>query len=494
MKIRELDLKNFGKFSDKKVVFHDGMNVIYGENESGKTTIHTFIKSILFGMERGRGRAAHSDTFHRYEPWENPNYYAGKLRFECGGKNFCLTRTFDKYSKSASLVCEDDGEEFSLEQGDLEIILDGLNAQDYENTIAIGQMRIETNQNLASSLQNFASNYYATGSRDICLDDALLALAKKKKDVERELREILSEQQRRKEEVEREKSYVWREIQKLEEEIEEYDRRIEKQQLEWEEIEAQEEKRWRVHPAEYIGIILLSMVFYSLLDEPLNYLSSIVIVLAEGLRIWNKLKDGKRKSQQEVLKEMNSDMQKMNWMRERLQDEVKEKQIHYSNLQEKLGELEETGDDYRKKEQRRRVLEYAGEKLLELSRDVHKELGIQLNQKASEILCEITNGRYDMLLVDEKLRMNLYTGERKISIDQVSRGTVEQIYFALRMAAADILYEEEYPIILDDTFVFYDDVRLENTLRWLVKSKKQVILFTCQKREQEILKKLGLEC
>lgn len=60
----------------------------YGENESGKTTIHTFIKSMLFGLERGRGRASVNDTFSIYEPWENPNYYSGTLRFESGGKNF----------------------------------------------------------------------------------------------------------------------------------------------------------------------------------------------------------------------------------------------------------------------------------------------------------------------------------------------------------------------------------------------------------------------
>ena len=494
MKIRELYLENFGKFSDKKVVFQDGVNVIYGENESGKTTIHTFIKSMLFGLERGRGRAANSDTFRLYEPWENPNYYAGRLRFECGGKNFCLTRTFDKYSKRASLVCEDDGEEFSLEHGDLEMILDGLNPQDYENTIAIGQMKIETNQNLASALQNYASNYYSTGSKDICLDAAILNLSKKKKDVERELRSLLNEQQGKKDGIEREKSYVWREIQKLEDEIEEYDRRIERQELEQEEVEAQDEKRWRVHPAEYIGVLLIAIILYPLLDEPLNYLSSIVILLAEGLRIWHRLKDGKQKSQQEVLQEVSSELQKLIWMRERLQEEVKEKRILYGNLQEKLEELEGFGSEYQKKEQRRKSLEYASEKLLELSREVHRELAVQLNQKASEILREITNGRYDMLLIDEKLKMNLYTGERKISIDQVSRGTVEQIYFALRMAATEILYEEEYPIILDETFVFYDDYRLESTLRWLMKSKKQVIIFTCQKREKEILKKLGLEC
>ena len=43
MKIKELRLKNFGKFTNKEIHFSDGMNVIYGENESGKSTLYTFI-------------------------------------------------------------------------------------------------------------------------------------------------------------------------------------------------------------------------------------------------------------------------------------------------------------------------------------------------------------------------------------------------------------------------------------------------------------------
>ena len=54
------------------------------------------------------------------------------------------------------------------------------------------------------------------------------------------------------------------------------------------------------------------------------------------------------------------------------------------------------------------------------------------------------------------------------------------------------MHEEEYPVILDDTFVFYDDQRLENTMKWLAEHKKQVLIFTCQKREQQILEKLGI--
>ena len=51
MKIKELRLKNFGKFTNKEIHFLDGMNVIYGENESGKSTLYTFIRAMLFGLE-----------------------------------------------------------------------------------------------------------------------------------------------------------------------------------------------------------------------------------------------------------------------------------------------------------------------------------------------------------------------------------------------------------------------------------------------------------
>ena len=60
------------------------------------------------------------------------------------------------------------------------------------------------------------------------------------------------------------------------------------------------------------------------------------------------------------------------------------------------------------------------------------------------------------------------------------------------MAVAEILYHEEYPVILDDTFAFYDDARLKETLKWLAGSGRQVILLSCQKREEEIMKRNGI--
>ncbi len=80
MRFLDLYISGFGKFHDTAVSFEDGLNVIYGKNEAGKSTIHTFIRGMLFGIERQRGRAARNDIYSKYEPWEN----SGPLRGSSG--------------------------------------------------------------------------------------------------------------------------------------------------------------------------------------------------------------------------------------------------------------------------------------------------------------------------------------------------------------------------------------------------------------------------
>lgn len=507
MKIQKLILKHFGKFTDKTIHFSDGINILYGENESGKSTIHTFMKSMLFGLERGRGRASLNDTFTQYEPWENPNYYSGMLEFESGGKHFLLNRNFDKYSKMAKLLCEDDGEELSVEDGDLEAVLEGLTESVFENTVSIGQLKAMPSQNLAAELKNYAANYYAAGNLDIDLAAALARLKDRKKEIDKEISVILSEKQASREKLEQESSYVWRDIHKLKEEYEhlgeEIKARKEKEAKEEEEKGIMDEIRadkWRVHPIELLAVILVVVIPSVVIPKPWSYLVSIVLFLCCGIYVWNRMKISKKPVKTEperMLEEISSLEEKLPterliWKRELLGEELRDKQTQYENLQEQLEDLEEMGEVFKEQDKKRQAVIMAEEKLQELSERLRSQLEFRINSRASEIIEAITGGKYTRLLVEENLRMSLIYEGKKIAVERLSRGTIEQIYFALRMAVSEVICAEEYPVILDDTFVYYDDIRLEQTLKWLYQNKKQVLIFTCQKREEEALAKLHI--
>lgn len=510
MELRELDIKNFGKISDTKIRFEDGINLIYGENESGKSTLHTFIKGMLFGIERGRGRAAAKDTFSKYEPWENPNYYAGGLIFVSGGKTFRLERNFDRYSKSVSLICEDDGEVLSVDDGDLEMLLNGLDANSYDNTVSIKQLEVRPGQTLAAELKNYATNYYSTGNGELDLDRALLHLRNRRKELEQQGRKALDTAQKEREAIEQEASYIWRDVHELEEKAENI-------RVEMECRKAREEKnremeghrgvidelrsnRWRIHPLEILAFLIVIILPNFILPKPLGYMVSIILFLACGLYIWNRMKEGKKqeKTPPELMleefmpEEEKVSLERLKWEDEHIAEELKDKQIQYSNLQERLEELEELGEEYKEYDKKRRAVELAMQRINELSGGVEKRMRDSLNQKISQIVKEITGGKYTRITMDANAEIGLMTNGRVVDLEQVSRGTIEQVYFALRMAADDMLREEECPVVLDDTFAYYDDERLTRTLEWLARNKKQVLIFTCQKREGELLEKMRI--
>ncbi|MCD8337083.1 MAG: hypothetical protein LUD18_07385, partial [Lachnospiraceae bacterium] len=137
------------------------------------------------------------------------------------------------------------------------------------------------------------------------------------------------------------------------------------------------------------------------------------------------------------------------------------------------------------------ALTLAIDRICEISDRICQAAGGQLNERASAILEEITGGRYNRIVIDDTAEIRIHTPSRVLGLNQLSGGTMQQIYFSLRMAAGELLGEDiTLPVILDETFAMYDDRRLEAALRWLKNSGRQVILFTCQNREREILKRL----
>lgn len=490
MRLTKIHIRSFGKLKDVHLSFDDGINLFYGDNESGKTTIHTFIKSMLFGMERGKGRAALNDTFSRYEPWDQPNYYAGTLWFTSGGKNFVLERNFDKYQKMVRLICEDDGEELSPEHGDLTVLLGGLTQENYDNTISVGQLKAETNQSLASQLQNYATNFYATGQSDIHLDGALQRLNLQKKEVEKKILSLKKEKDTEKISLQKEAEYIHRDILKTDEKIKNTQEYLQSMKAKEVPILPEEEKKQSVTPWILSGAFLIVAIICFILNH--KWTALLTLVLAVGTLFTTKLKkkqctESVDRSEEDDNKELRK---RLSWELEHLTEERKEKVTMYQNLYEQIRELDEESLDEDLELGRNAIL-LAIDRIQALSKDVHKELSRVLNDEASKILFEITAGKYTRLFIDEKLNMSVFTEDKMVDIQKLSRGTIEQIYFALRMASTKVLYEEEYPIVLDDTFAYYDDDRAKNTIEWLKKNKKQVLIFTCHKREAELS---GLSC
>ena len=114
-----------------------------------------------------------------------------------------------------------------------------------------------------------------------------------------------------------------------------------------------------------------------------------------------------------------------------------------------------------------------------------------MNKAASSYIAGITGGAYDSMSIDENLGVFLNTRTRLVPLESVSSGTIDQVYLALRLAAAKLLQngqEEEYPLIFDDSFTQYDDDRLHTALDWLQTPRRPADLFTCHRREAQMLR------
>ena len=123
-------------------------------------------------------------------------------------------------------------------------------------------------------------------------------------------------------------------------------------------------------------------------------------------------------------------------------------------------------------------------------------LGVFLNAEASRYIREITDGAYDSLTIDDNMDVFMNTSTKMVPIEQVSSGTSDQIYMALRLAAARLIQngEDKLPLIFDDSFVNYDEQRLTSALEWLAgEYKGQIIIFSCHKREEQILEEKEVE-
>ena len=104
----------------------------------------------------------------------------------------------------------------------------------------------------------------------------------------------------------------------------------------------------------------------------------------------------------------------------------------------------------------------------------------------SDVVKTITNGKYVKVYVNDEIEVEDYL-EKIYSIDKLSFGTIEEIYFSLRVSIALMISQEKFPIILDESFVYFDDNRLRSILNYLYSLDNQIIILSSNKREKNLL-------
>lgn len=533
MQINEAKIFNFGKLQNCSFQFAPGINVIYGENEAGKSTLSAFLKGMLFGMEKGRGKAA-DNPYRRYEPWHAPAFYSGALRFTVDGKPFYLERNFYYKEKREILRNEADGEELSVACGDLSILLGGIRETDFCSTYVVPQSGAATGTELSEILAEFYSDAAGSGDGNLPVKKALQALQNKKKELNADLKNEKNAKEKVLYDCRLERELLEREIEKIKPEVAEAERELKrleaakKAQME-RYVRAQEPEEARETENKgrgkrggmaviflFLGLLLLIFGGFLVWKDTALTLQAAGILAASlvcffgagGLFARARAADGGAQDAEAIdwEQEENADsedtyteeaepdgIQTVRKLLESRSESLREKEVRLFNLKEQEKEAEAQSVREREINLDLAALELAAQEIERISTELAGQHGDTLEKEIAKLMALFTGNRYDTVRVGENGKLIVSTEGKEVPPEALSRGTLEQIYLAFRIAVGrTITREERMPVFLDEAFAMYDDRRLKETLRALSALDEQIFIFTCQKREGQLLKELDV--
>lgn len=600
MRLLELHIDGFGKFHDRTISFNDGINIIYGKNEAGKSTLHTFIRGMLFGIERGRGRAAKNDLYTKYEPWENSGTYEGWLRLEKDGTIYRIERRFRKENKSLKIINETKGLEEEATPAFVSSLLDGLTETMYNNTISIGQLKSATEDGMVTELKNYIANMNTTGNISLNITKATAFLRNQKRSLEaglipeasREFTSLLAEIRNVEAEIagpeyenqlaayQNMRTQVKGLIDNTQTQKKDLDEKLangkkvlsdngftdrasvdamssdaERLYSEYNTLNGECNKKSRkvlsgltavlgiagLGAAAVLGYFNLTAYlpvcgaaaaaaviffiislfirqkdkeYHRLFDNTSSELGALLArhlgdsaVSEDAMNAFrarmgefSKLCDMVAQSEAEIRKFLEdlSNLQtkqagcsEMIEKQQRTQWELEKKLEHLSNCKNKAKALKRTLAENDRIHDEIVAIDLAQETMADLSSSIRDSFGLYLNKEASQYITGITGGIYDSMSIDENLNVFLNTKTKLVPLENVSSGTMDQVYLALRLAAAKLLQGSGsgFPLIFDDSFTQYDDERLKTALEWLASAYGgQIIIFTCHRREAQMLR------
>ena len=152
-------------------------------------------------------------------------------------------------------------------------------------------------------------------------------------------------------------------------------------------------------------------------------------------------------------------------------------------LSAKLQALEDTRTALQKRE---RALTLAMDALATAAQTLTEAYGPRLTAPAGRYLSALTGGQFDGLVLQDG---QVLTAHECVSglqrpLEQLSRGTADQVWLSLRLALTGLLLPPAAPLILDDALLTFDSGRTAAALEQLRREGRQILLFSCRKLEE----------
>ncbi len=510
MYIKELDIKSFGNLENKKISFSSGFNMIYGPNESGKTTMVSFVLFMFYGtkIRKGNNKIFFKD---RYMPW-NGKALDGQVLFETDGMEYILRRFCSPERSFVTLYCQTTGENIK----DARILKSpgeyyfGLNPDTFLKTTYFSSISAEINSDNSDEIITKLRNLYETAATEMSYN-------KISSEIENEIA-YLSSEKRKNSKIPQLRSQInaletevlkaekhQNDIVILKNKIEDNNKRMEKLNSDLAQIETAYKEESALNqtkndnpkniPYKYLALIfIISLCVYA-------YNMHIgLFIIALGcvfLFLYIAIKEKKPRNKiKHFTISRNDDKIKM------ILDEISELRVNNAVSKEQINTLSQT-DVFQLKSrlsvlhkelsiklQRLDALKLASLALQLGYNDMKTVFSPKLSKVAGDFLSLLTGGKYSSVLVDDKFEISVESPEGYNLASHLSRATLEQTYLALRLALVTLICSNKNtPLILDDAFAFYDSGRREYAFDCIMtmSADRQIIFTTCRQEEYDCL-------
>ena len=615
MKINNLKINGFGKIENKEIKLLDNINLIYGENEAGKTTLLKFISGMFYGISKNKNKKEIPD-YEKYKPWKAEEY-SGKIEYVLDNKEtFEVFRDFNKKNPKIYKNSEDISKNFNIDKtrgNEFFYEQTNIDEQIFSSTTLIEQKEVVLDNSEQNILTQKIANLLLTGEENVSYKKTKDLLNKKQNEevgssrtvgrplnvITEKIEKLMKEKEslaisdEKKEEIEIRQKNTKDKInekeikinlikkinsKKIEENIEEEKIKINNEIINNEKIKINNlknkikenkikinKKNNKINIIILILLLIINLILFILkANKIINILLLVVTLAISGIIIIKKIKTNKKinlkkieenkylleketaenniKTIEEKINKINlekiqkNELEK-NQIKNEFKNKIDENEIDYllsenkitiNNILESLeGELSSlkiqlhTSEiDYnnilKKLEEKAKIEEnlqgalYNKKEILKLEKEINiartaleraydkmkKEITPKFTKSLSTIVDRVSDGKYNKInFIDgEGLIVELENGEY-VNANKLSIGTIDQLYLSLRLSAMQEITKEKMPIILDETFAYYDNQRLENILTYIDEELKenQVIIFTCSNREKEILEKNNIK-